>query len=225
MKKDRPNVVVYKYSTILSYVIERWIDDNQHNIVYNEGKYHIFSKVYKTKFILDVFHDHIEKFFEQAEHYGKVVTFVAGTCYAHHSWLEKYKDEMDENNKLRIVRERVPMRYIFSDRKFTVDEEQINAMFDQVLSNYITNKKKVFTPNHVRVKFMFIKNVPEDDLARIIKSQRAECKIYPSNRHNLIVDINKFVFKDIKGNHNIDEETKKQAVEIYRYMIKEDENA
>lgn len=218
---NRPNVYIYKYSTILSYVMERWIDDNERNIVLNDGKYHIFSKVYKTKFILDVFHDYIEEFFNHTVKYGKVMTFVTGTCYAHHNWLSIYKNEMKDNNKLRIVKEHVPMRYIISDRKFTADEEQLNLMFDQVLSNYITGKKVVVTPNFTQVKFIFIKNISEVDLANIIKYQRTGCRIYPSNKNNFIVDINKFVYSDINKDHNMDDNTRKQAIEIYRYMLKD----
>jgi hypothetical protein len=223
-KPESHNIQVYKYSTILSYVLERFIDDNAEYIKESDGKYFIFGKTYKTKFILESFYDYIDDFFTKEDQFptGKHFTIVLGTCYCHHNWRSAFQNEMEYSNKLRIIKNRIPIRYAIADRRFVCDEEMLNSIFDTMLSNYISKTKSVFTPNWERVKWIFIKNVTEDDLVRIVKTRHSDVKCYPTYKKNFMMDLNNMVYVDIKKNHRLSQDTKFNALHIYEYMIDDD---
>jgi len=216
----RPSVYVYRYSTILSYIMERFIDDNAEYIQHSHGKYHIFAKVYTTKFLINSFIDYIDEFFRREDLFptGENFTIVVGTCYCHHSWRADFQHEMESNNKLRIIKNKIPIRYAFADRNFSCDEEQLNLMFDTLLSQYIKGDKKVFTSNWTDVRWTFIKNIPEDDMVKVITRRHHNAKMYPLRKSNLIMDLNNMVYKEQKKKHYFPAKIRDQAIYIYNHI-------
>ena len=47
---DIPNVVIYKYSTVASYMLERFVDDQSESII-REGDNIIFTRNYESRFL------------------------------------------------------------------------------------------------------------------------------------------------------------------------------
>ena len=135
-KSDKEhNTVIYRYSTIVSYVMERFLDDFGNHIITDDNGIHVFSKVYKRNQITGAFNDYIDDFFkvDELHPYGSVNTVVVGTCYCHHNWLSAFKSELeDDKPKSNIVKNKLLLRYVFSDRKFICDEGELNEVFDEL---------------------------------------------------------------------------------------------
>jgi hypothetical protein len=199
------------------------MDDNEEYILERDGKYYIFAKTYKIKFINDAFMDYINEFFSEmnGNPQGSNFTIVVGTCYSYHNWRSRFQDEMVYNSKLRVIKNRLPIRYVISDRNFVCDEEMLNAIFDSILNKFINKDKVVYANNWTPIKWVFIRNIPEDDLANIVKLKHADVEVYPIRKSNFIQDINRLVYSDIKSKHRITKEIKKDAMHIYDFMTKE----
>lgn len=198
-KKDQPIVQIYRYSTILSYCLERFIDDNSEYVVKNDGKYFIFGKAFKIKNIILTFQDYIDDFFSMKEHpMGMHFTMILGTCYPFHNWKSKFMYEIESYKKKRFIRNRCPLRYIISDRKFMADEEMLNSVFDTLLASYIKGERNVSTFNLEPIRWVFINHIDENDLIEIASMYHSDIDIYPTSEDNLLIDINTLVFSDLK---------------------------
>lgn len=227
IKVEKPYVQVYRYSTLLSYCLERFMDDNREYIVEENGVFYIFAKTYKVKFLMNTFMDYIEEFFSINNNnpIGMNFTAVVGTCYSYHNWRVKYKSELESDekhkNKTRIIRHRLPLRYVISDRQFVTDEEMLNVIFDNMLNEYITQNKIVYTSNYQPVRWIFIKNMTEDDMIKLIKDNHSNVKEYPLYENNFIQDLNSWVYSSIIDKYKMNEKDLFNSMFIYTHMMEQ----
>ena len=215
MIKDRPNVVIYKYSTIASFMFERFLEDQEDSILRQNNKI-IFARNYDTKFLVRAFTDYMNDFFNLHNNpYGSSKTLVVGTCYSHHNWLSKYINEIDSDMSKKFIKSKVPVRYAFSDRNIMADESMINQLLDTLVGKLIRGDVSVYTPNYFKVKFIFVKDVPESQIATVLKSHHEKCEIFPNNKSELFFDINKMVYKSISRKHKLNSDIKERVLYVY----------
>ncbi len=215
MITDSQNVVIYKYSTIASYMFERFLDDQEDSIL-RQGNKIIFARNYDTKFLIRAFSDYMNDFFNLEKYpYGKSKTLVVGTCYSHHNWLSKYIDEIESDMSKKFIKSKVPVRYAFSDRTIMADESMINQLLDTLVGKLIRGDISVYTPNYIKVKFIFAKDVSESHIATVLKSHHEKCEIYPNNKDELFFDINKMVYKSISSKHRVNSLIKERVLYVY----------
>ncbi len=227
MMKDTPNVVIYKYSTVASYMLERFIDDQSESII-REGDNIIFTRNYESRFLVKAFTDYINDFFniECDYPYGKQKTIVVGTCYSHHNWKCKFIDQIENNSARKFIKSKVPVRYAFSDRNFMADESLINQLLDTLVGKLMRGDITVTTPNFSTVKFVFVKDVSENDIASVLRGYHSykNCYVYPNSKSELLFDINRMVYKTVSKKHRITSDLKDKVLYMYELTCSPEEN-
>ena len=227
MMKEQPNVVIYKYSSIASYMLERFIDDQSDSVV-REGDNIIFTRNYETRFLVKAFTDYITDFFcvEEEHPYGKQKTIVVGTCYSHHNWKCKFIDQIENNSAKKFIKSKVPIRYAFSDRNFMADESLINQLLDTLVGKLMRGDITVNTPDFSTVKFVFVKDVSESDISSILKSYHSykNCYVFPNSKAEILFDINKMVYKSVSKSHKITSDLKDKVLYMYELACSPEED-
>lgn len=216
--KTEHNVVIYRYSTILSYIMERFLDDFDEGIERANGDVYLFTTSYKVDHLISAFFDYVDDFFSRSEDhpYGLISTVVVSSGYPHHSWLNEFKKDFEEDDRrLKIVKSKLLLRYVMSDRKFRCDESELNKLFETLFTTYMTGKRFAITPNYNTVTWVGCKSTSEFDMVKIIKSCHTKGKIYPRHRKNLITDLNDMVYDQLRKTHRIPDMLTDQVVMVY----------
>jgi hypothetical protein len=190
------NTVIYRYSTILSYVMERWLDDRRTELVEHDGKIFLFSDTYPTKYIYTVFTDYIEEFFRKQDvtEYGLLNTIVIGSCYPHNNWRSDDRTNI-KGKRLDILKKRMGIRYILSDRLYYCNEEMLNGMFDSIIIDYMTKENTVITNNFDPVKWISLRTFSEDDLLLVAMQKHHDAVVIDKFETDIILDLNHVVFE------------------------------
>jgi hypothetical protein len=227
MMADTPNVAVYKYSTIASYMLERFMDDQEDSII-REGDNIVFARNYETRFLVKAFTDYINDFFNDYDDhpYGKSKTIVVGTCYTHHNWMSKHIKEISSDMTKKFVRSKIPVRYAFSDRNFIADESLINQLLDTLVGKLIRRDITVYTPNHNQVNFVFVKDVSESHIVSVIKGFHgaSNCFVYPTSKTEILFDVNRMVYKDLRKKYRVNSEIREKVLYMYQLACSPEED-
>ena len=152
---------VIPFSQIVSTVLEKYIKNNQQYFISNDKITYILTTKFKINLLHSAITDTIDQVISQSSSSN---IYIVGECYLFNNWRVTSVNNVVNPRYKQMLDEHSTVKYILKEDNIKIDDLKINHICDVYFNKYFKNPID-------NIKFLKHRNLTEDDLIYIFKSQ------------------------------------------------------
>ena len=171
------------YSTIISLALEKYIKENQHFFI-NDNNVYILT----TKIKINILQSHIANTINSLiSQVSSNNIYILGECNIYTNWRINLEYNLINHDKKQLLDNHTVLKYLLKEQNIKIDELRLNHIADNYFNKQFKNVKN-------SIKFLKHRNLTEDDLIYIFKSQFSEKNLNIIENNTILSKLNDLIY-------------------------------